>query len=200
MVLEKALTGINTAVSNDQVATRAPSIQAPYGAAIGTLTRRLWIKVPPVQNCAKFPRLTSRAMAVQSKAAAVAVSRRCSTGDRTKITFLQRKKENEASGVLFDARAALPTGFLEEYVSSGFVKRATAAIESRSRSTTAPPRSASATGSEASGKRARTTWDPNAIETVFAEQADTVEPGPYPVANADSRCPAVRNLGGAPRT
>ena len=97
-------------------------------------------------------------MAVQSKAAAVAVSRRSAAGDRTKVTFLHRKKENETSGALLDARAA-PTGLLAEIGRSGFVKRATAAIESRSRSTTAPSRSASATGSEASGKRARTLWD-----------------------------------------
>ena len=54
----------------------------------------------------------------------------------------------------------------------GFVQRAKAAIEARSRSATVLPRSASTTCSEASGNRARR--DPNANETVVAEQADTV--------------------------
>ena len=127
-------------------------------------------------------------MAVQSKAAAVAVSRRNATGP-TRVTFLQRKQES------WPQTRPAPFDFHADIGRMGFVKRATEAIEARARnqSTTAPPRSVSATGSEASGKRARTVWDQS-------DQSDAIEPGTHPGANADLRGHAVRTPGGAFRT
>ena len=73
----------------------------------------------------------------------------------------------------------------------GFVKQATAKIErgikeARSRSTTVPPRSASTTGSESTGKRQKI-WDPIAIEAVVAEEAAAAEPAPQSPAPQGQR-------------
>ena len=102
----------------------------------------------------------------------------------------------------------------------GFVKQATEKIErgikeARSRSTTVPPRSASTTGSESTGKHQKI-WDPIAIVAAVAEEAAAAESAPQspapqgqrerrararrprapgdPTANADFD-PAVRSRG-----
>ena len=125
-------------------------------------------------------------MAVQSKAAAVAVSR-LNAACPGRVTFLPVKQG--------DAHLRRPAPF-DAYANVervGFVKRATEEIEAqaRSQSTTAPPRSASATGSEASGKRARTTRN-------LPNHPNAIEPGTRPGANAGLLGHAVRTPGGAP--
>ena len=87
------------------------------------------------------------------------------------------------------ARSAFPSELRRDGAATGFVKRATEAIEARSRSTTVPPRSASTTGSEASGKRQRTMGDLIAIEAVVAEKVATAESAP------DSPAPPGRKDG-----
>ena len=127
-------------------------------------------------------------MAVQSKAAAVAVSR-LNAACPARVTFLPVKQ-----GGAYQTRPA-PFDAYANVERVGFVKRATEEIEARARSqsTTAPPRSASATGSEASGKRARTIRD-------LPNHPNAIEPGTHPGANAGLRGHAVRTPGGASRT